>query len=310
MFFFVIAGRLDNEFKDQARCAFGNSSAEYIVAAGDHEETYIRMWLHAVTSTAQTVFINIPDTDVYFIGLSILKNTNLHEKSVYVQPKDSPDNNIVIDMNQFASDLRNDICLQEVENIEECIQILYIISGCDYISYFNGFGKKTFFDDFRKKTCILLSLQVSRIQISDIAYLSNVNSNTGLCSFYRLISTVYFSRHCSVYLPGKFWSQAYVNFLKLSLLSDLGWKVNNDSLECMLIKTLKNLNRLLTGIQKDVHAKQDIKPIAVNVGSLNRIQRMDFVVQDANAPIVQIWQIVLLQINTLDMELSFFQFMH
>ena len=54
-------------------------------------------------------------------------------------------------MNQFASDLRNDICLQEVENIEECIQILYIISGCDYISYFKGFGKKTFFDVFRKK---------------------------------------------------------------------------------------------------------------------------------------------------------------
>lgn len=143
---------------------------------------------------------------------------------------------------------------------------------------------------------MLLSLQVFRIQISDIAYLSNVNSNTGLCSIYRLISTVYFSRHFSVYLPGKFSSQTYVNFLKLSLLSDFDWKVNNDSLECMLIKTLKNLNRLLTGIQKDVHGKQDVKPIAVNVGSLNRIQRMDCVVQDANAPIVQIFQIVLLQI--------------
>jgi hypothetical protein len=69
------------------------------------------MWLHVVISTAQTVFINIPDTDVYFIGLSILKNTNLHEKSVYVQLKDYPDKNIVIDMNQFASDLGNDICL-------------------------------------------------------------------------------------------------------------------------------------------------------------------------------------------------------
>ena len=75
---------------DQARCAFGNSSAEYIVAAGDHEESDTRMWLHAVTSTAQTVCINSPNTDVYFIGLSILKNTNLQEMSVYVQLKDSP----------------------------------------------------------------------------------------------------------------------------------------------------------------------------------------------------------------------------
>ena len=166
--FFVIAGGLDNEFKDQARCAFGNSSAEYIVAAGDHAETYIRMWLHAVTSTAQTIFINIPDTDVYFIGLSVLKNTNLLEKSVYVQLKDSPDKNIDIDINQFASDLRNDICLQEVENIEECIQILYIISGCDYISYFKRFCKKTFFDVFRKKN--MYATFITGIQNSDIRY--------------------------------------------------------------------------------------------------------------------------------------------
>jgi hypothetical protein len=35
---------------------------------------------------------------VYYIGLPILKNTNLHEKSVYVQLKDSPDEKIVIDI--------------------------------------------------------------------------------------------------------------------------------------------------------------------------------------------------------------------
>lgn len=109
--FFVTAGGFDNEFKGQARCAFGNFSAEYIVAAGDHEEADTRMWLHAITSTAQTVCIHSPDTDVHYIGLPILKNTNLHEKSVYVQLKDSPDEKICIDMNQFVSDLRNDICL-------------------------------------------------------------------------------------------------------------------------------------------------------------------------------------------------------
>jgi hypothetical protein len=128
--------------------------------------------------------------------------------------------------------------------------------------------------------------------LSDFGW--KVNNDSLECML--IITLINLNRLCSVYLPVKFWSQAYANFLKLSLLSDFGWKVNNDSLECMLIKTLKNLNRLFTGIQKDVHAKQDVKPIAVHVGSLNRIQRMDFVVQDANAPIVQIWQIVLLQI--------------
>jgi hypothetical protein len=76
--------------------------------------------------------------DAFLNIFNFLQATNLHEKSVYVQLKDSPDEKIVIDMNQFVSDLRNDICLQEVENIEECIQILYIISECDYISYFRG----------------------------------------------------------------------------------------------------------------------------------------------------------------------------
>lgn len=85
-----------------------------------------------------------------------MKNTNLHETSVYVQLKDSPYEKICIDMKQFVSDLRNDICFQEVENIEECIQILYIISGCDYISYFKEFGKKTFFLMFLEN--MLLSL--------------------------------------------------------------------------------------------------------------------------------------------------------
>lgn len=64
------------KFKYQARCAFGNSSAEYIVAAGDHEEADTIMWLHALTSIAQTVCINTPDTDVDFICLPFLKDTN------------------------------------------------------------------------------------------------------------------------------------------------------------------------------------------------------------------------------------------
>jgi hypothetical protein len=73
----------------------------------------------------------------------------------------------VIDMNQFVSDLRNDISLQEVENIEEYIQILYIISGCDYISYFKGFGKKTFLDVFRK---YMYATFITGIHNSDIRY--------------------------------------------------------------------------------------------------------------------------------------------
>ncbi|CAC5392076.1 unnamed protein product [Mytilus coruscus] len=138
---FITAGGFDNQFKDQARFAIANTSIEYMIASGDHEEADTRVWLHAVTSTAQTVIIYSPDTDVYFIGLPLVKNS---DKSLYVQLKDSPYEKLFISMNEFSVALQNDICFQGIQDIESCIQLLYIYSGCDYVSYFKGFGKKTF----------------------------------------------------------------------------------------------------------------------------------------------------------------------
>ena len=49
-------------------------------------------------------------------------------------------------MNRFVFSLKTDICFQGIQNIEECMQLVDIHSGCDYVSYFKGFGKKTFCD--------------------------------------------------------------------------------------------------------------------------------------------------------------------
>jgi hypothetical protein len=49
--------------------------------------------------------------------------------------------------------------------------------GCDFVSYFRGFGQKTFFDVFRKNSSFI----VGDGECSDIY------CHSGLMSFYRLI---------------------------------------------------------------------------------------------------------------------------
>ncbi|CAC5377838.1 unnamed protein product [Mytilus coruscus] len=80
-----------------------------------------------------------------------------------------------------------------IQDIESCIQLLYIYSGCDYVSYFKGFGKKTFFDVFMK--------HASFITGTETACLLDFDSESALFAFYRLISAVYFSKNSTAFLP-------------------------------------------------------------------------------------------------------------
>jgi hypothetical protein len=88
-------------------------------------------------------------------------------------------------MKRFVLSLKTDIFFQGIQNIEECIQLVYILSGCDYVSYFKGFGKKTFCDVFRKHAAFITGS-------SDIGCLFDINTEKGLYSFYRLIAAVHF----------------------------------------------------------------------------------------------------------------------
>ena len=76
----------------------------------------------------QLALLFSPDTDIYIIGLPLIKTTN---KVVFVQLKDTSYEKCFLHMNQFVFSLKMDICFQGIQNIEECIQLVYILNGCD-----------------------------------------------------------------------------------------------------------------------------------------------------------------------------------
>ena len=189
--FFITAGGFDNQYRDQARCAVDGSSAEYVNATAAHEEADTRVWLHAAASTAEKIFIYSPDTDVSFIGLPLMKKLN---KTVFVQLKDSPYESLYLDMNKLVQFLHTDLHFQGLHNIEECILMLYILSGCDFVSFFRGYGKKTFFEVFRKYADFITGSH-------NMGNLTEIEEYGGLHAFYRLITSVYFHKYCSAFQP-------------------------------------------------------------------------------------------------------------
>ena len=127
----------------------------------------------------------------FFIGLPLMKKLN---KSVTVQLKDSPYESVFVNMNKLVQFLHSDLFFQALQNIEECILMVYISSGCDFVSFCKGYGKTTFLDIFRKHAAFITGSQYT-------GHLNGVNTDGGLLAFYRLVSSVYFYRYCSAFQP-------------------------------------------------------------------------------------------------------------
>ena len=89
-----------------------------------------------------------PDTDVYNIGLSLIHiypDTDfiLQLNVPYSEEKD-------LSLNNLEKALRNDPDLATLPQNEvgNTLQTLFICSGCDYTSYFSGYGKATVLNTF------------------------------------------------------------------------------------------------------------------------------------------------------------------
>lgn len=101
----------------------------------------MRVWKHALKSEGTNILLYSPDTDVYNIGLGLAENS----KHVMVQLNPPHLEESYVDMRRLLQDLQNDSSLITIpsDSIGLTLQTLFVVSGCDYVSYLHGFGKKT-----------------------------------------------------------------------------------------------------------------------------------------------------------------------
>ena len=134
------------------------------------------------------------------IGIPIIhKNSHLE---VYVQlSKSLNENPKFIRVNGLLEGLNNDPDLGSIPPSERAqgIQTLYISSGCDYVSFFQGMGKITFLQTFFRYASFILGkdrLQLPGSIGGDIADSHNHNC----MSFLRLDGCAYFRAHVSAFV--------------------------------------------------------------------------------------------------------------
>ena len=131
-----------------------------------------------------------PDTDVYHIGLPLVSDQSCE---VYVRiSMFSSQENRFLNLKSLCSAVRDDpdlACIPK-DILPKLLQMLFICTGCDYISFFSGFGKSTFLKIFFQHAEF-----ISGMSVSTLADTCSSNRHLGFLSFIRLVGTAYFKKY-------------------------------------------------------------------------------------------------------------------
>ena len=192
---FFTAGGFLAEHRNKCLCIRkGGIPQELPYLRSNAEETDLRIWLHCMHSTGSRKMLYSPDTDVYNIGLPIMQEN--HSLEIYIELKGRrKDSHRYLHLNKFIQALHSDPDLAQVspEQRASIVQAVYILTGCDYISYFKGIGKVFFLNVlFQHATFITGGINPS----GSLAQLvCQENSHLGQLAFVRLVGCAYFKKH-------------------------------------------------------------------------------------------------------------------
>lgn len=193
---FVTAGGFNGDLRDQARFVLMNTSPQSDPALlCNAEEGDTRIWLHTVNSGGKKKLVLSPDTDVYHIGLPIVAETD-HDVLVRLSKFNSVEHRI-LDTQALISALGNDPELAHIPSsfLPSVMQVLFVCTGCDFISFFNGLGKASFLATLFEY-CKFICANNEQLP----GTLGDANSD-GKLSFFRLVGCAYFRKHRAAFLP-------------------------------------------------------------------------------------------------------------
>ena len=104
------------------------------------KEADMRIWRHATQTSAQRILVYSFDEDVYNIRVSIIQERQLSTECT-VQ-LNVPHSQVLkyLHFNNFIQAPEDDPDLATLprDSLPSIIQMLFICSGCDYVSYFSG----------------------------------------------------------------------------------------------------------------------------------------------------------------------------
>ncbi|XP_072051451.1 uncharacterized protein [Amphiura filiformis] len=194
--FLIISGGFEGEFIDQAFQVSDGHSFHVPSYDSNHEEGDSRIWFHAITSTCNIVVVYSPDRDILHVGLPIVSLVSGREFVVHLRA--SVANELFCNLSKLVSCINSDIALNSLgadmlQKLPTFLQILFISSGCDFVSKFYGHSKTSFFSVFQRDCRFITGgyLQGTLDQFGPDEY------EHGLLAFYRLVGCVYFRKFTS-----------------------------------------------------------------------------------------------------------------
>ena len=193
----IVAGCFDLSTHSNPMVIHGNGSLPEPIRKyqTNAEEADMIIWRHAIQCEGQHILVYSPDTDVYVIGLPLIDSSR-----EYIVQNNVPHSQDLkyVNLNSLVQALKDDPDLASLPGdlVAPCFQVLFTISGCDYISYFTGFGKAAFMNVFYQHATFITGDE-AKGRLSDC---STCDIKQGYLAFLRLIGTLYFKKHYSAFV--------------------------------------------------------------------------------------------------------------
>ena len=189
---FHVGERVDLVDKSWTGAIVDNNGIRNHDLVHNHEESDTQIWLHVDNTSCDKILIYSIDRDIGMIGLPL----SFGQKQIVIQYRAKAGNEKFLNLNdlQSACILDPDVA-QLIKNdidVKKCFQVLYICSGCDFVSYFAHLGKAMFFKAFFQFATFVSGHQSAKTPGNLSQTSLGIDSDQGLLSFYRLVLCVYF----------------------------------------------------------------------------------------------------------------------